>query len=123
MASTQKHSKLKKINFYRAKAIVLALFPITLLLLPATFFDKGRDICLFTILSGYKCWGCGITRACMHMIHLDFKTAEQYNKLVFIVLPILCGLLLAEFLRTINIIRKYDKIKERLVQQQSEEVQ
>jgi hypothetical protein len=96
-------------TFYKAKAFVLALFPLILILLPANAFDKGPDICLFTILSGYHCWGCGLTRACMHMIHLDFVTAEAYNRMVFIVLPMLCIMLAAEFVRTILRYRKLMK--------------
>jgi len=94
-------------TFYIAKASVLAIFPFMLLLLPVTTFDNGRDICLFTILSGYNCWGCGMTRACMHLIHLDLAGALGYNKLAFIVLPILCGLLLKDFSDTIKKIRSF----------------
>ncbi|PQJ11981.1 hypothetical protein CJD36_009325 [Flavipsychrobacter stenotrophus] len=108
MASTLTHYKYNP-TFYKAKAIVLALFPLVLLLLPADTFDNGKDFCLFTILSGYHCWGCGLTRACMHMIHLDFVTAEAYNIRVFIVLPMLCIMLLVEFVRTIMRYRKLMK--------------
>jgi hypothetical protein len=104
MAAMQKPSK-KRIysrKFYIAKASVLAIFPLVLLVLPAHFFDHGTDICLFTLLSGYSCWGCGITRACMHLIHLDFAAASNYNKLSFVVLPILCGLLVDDFRKTMK---------------------
>lgn len=94
-------------NFYIAKAIALAIFPIILLVLPKDFFDKGPEICVFTLLSGYKCWGCGMTRGCMHLIHLDFKAAWDFNEKAFVVLPIMCGLLLAEFIKTIKRIRNY----------------
>jgi Protein of unknown function (DUF2752) len=88
-------------SFYMAKAIVLAIFPLVLLLLPADFFDRGPDVCVFTLLSGYHCWGCGITRGCMHLIHLQWQKAYDYNKLTFIVLPILCGLVVADFRKSI----------------------
>ncbi len=94
-------------NFYIAKAIALAIFPIILLVLPKDAFDKGPDICLFTLISGYHCWGCGMTRGCMHLIHLDFQTAWDYNARVYIVLPILCSLLLVDFIKTIKKIRNY----------------
>jgi len=94
-------------TFYIAKASVLAIFPFVLLLLPVTTFDNGRDVCLFTILSGYHCWGCGMTRACMHLIHLDLAGALSYNKLAFIVLPILCFLLVKDFLDTLSKIRYF----------------
>ncbi len=86
--------------FYIAKAFALAIFPLILLILPATFFDKGPEMCLFTRFSGYHCPGCGMTRGCMHLIHLDFQTAWNYNKVCFVVLPIMCGLFIAEFRKT-----------------------
>lgn len=91
-----------------AKAFVLAIFPIVLLCLPADFFDSGRDICLLTILSGYHCWGCGLTRACMHLIHLDLGIALTYNKMSFVVLPILCGLVFQEFFKAV---KQYQSLK------------
>ncbi len=87
------------------KAIALVIFPLVLLILPATFFDTGNSLCLFTYLSGYSCPGCGMTRACMHLIHLEGAKALTYNKLSFIVLPILSGLLLKEFIDTVKLYR------------------
>ena len=63
--------------------------PITLLLLPKTYFDTGQSICPSIILIGKECPGCGLTRACMHLIHFDFAEAFQFNMLSFIVFPIL----------------------------------
>jgi hypothetical protein len=77
----------------------LILFPIVLLLLPATYFDKGHSICLITLVSGQECYGCGMTRSVMHMIHFDFSTAWNYNKIAFIVFPILCVLYLEVIVR------------------------
>ena len=36
-----------------------------------------------------QCWGCGLTRGMMHLIHLDFVGAYNYNKLSFLILPLL----------------------------------
>jgi len=55
--------------------------------MPADFFDTGTPVCLFTRLSGYSCYGCGMTRAMMHLLHLNFAIAWNYNKLSFIVFP------------------------------------
>lgn len=85
------------------------MFPLVLLLLPANFFDSGPDICLFTLATGFHCPGCGMTRACMHLIHLDYVPALYLNKKAFVVLPILCVLLLVDFIKTIKRIRNYDQ--------------
>ncbi len=63
--------------------------PITLLLLPATYFDNGESLCLSILLLGQECYACGMTRAMMHLIHLDFADAVYFNPISFLVLPLL----------------------------------
>jgi hypothetical protein len=71
------------------KLVLLILIPITLIILPANFFDNGKSVCLSVILLDIECYGCGITRAIMHLIHFDLEEVLYYNILSFIVLPIL----------------------------------
>ncbi len=71
------------------KLILLILIPITLLILPANFFDNGKSVCLSVMLFDIECYGFGITRAIMHLIHFDLEEALYFNSLSFIVLPIL----------------------------------
>jgi hypothetical protein len=63
--------------------------PLVLLLMPADSFDTGPTLCLSKLLAGIECFGCGMTRAIMHLIHLDFAAAAAYNKGCFIVFPVL----------------------------------
>jgi hypothetical protein len=84
------------------------MLPIVLLILPADFFDDGPSLCLSVILLNETCFGCGITRAIQHLIHFEFSTAAEYNKLSFIVLPILVYVW-ASFAYQIFI--KYKKLK------------
>lgn len=68
----------------------MIMIPVILIMLPADFFDHNEhSICLFTILSGIECWACGMTRACMHLIHLEPSIAWTFNKLSFISFPLL----------------------------------
>lgn len=69
--------------------LVMVVAPVVLLFLPATAFDNGPPLCLFTIAAGVECPGCGLTRAMMRLIHLDFEGAWALNKLIFIVAPAL----------------------------------
>lgn len=39
--------------------------------------------CIFKTLTGYICPGCGMTRAFLSIIHLDFKSAFNYNPMIF----------------------------------------
>ena len=77
----------------------LLLIPLVLLVLPADFFDTGRAVCLSVVLFGKTCYGCGITRAVHHLIHLEFLEAYNFNKLVVIVFPLISYLYLKEILR------------------------
>ena len=63
--------------------------PIVLIILPKDFFDKGDSYCLSVMLFDIECYGCGMTRAIMHLIHLDYEGAFVFNMLSFIVLPII----------------------------------
>ena len=73
-----------------------------LLILPADFFEKGQSICISVLLLHKQCYACGLTRGIMHLIHLDFKEAYQYNKLCFIVFPLLIVLIGFEFFKFIE---------------------
>ena len=43
--------------------------------------------CVFKTLFGIKCPGCGLTRAFIWLLELNFSKAFESNKLIFIVLP------------------------------------
>ena len=79
---------IKKLVFY-IRVWITILAPFVLLLLPADFFDKGESICLSKMLAGMECYACGMTRAVMHFIHFEFEEAWNFNKLSFIVVPLL----------------------------------
>lgn len=75
--------------FTIVKLAVIVITPIVLLILPANFFDDGESICLSQVLFKMECYACGMTRACMHLIHFEFEEAYAYHMLSFIVLPLL----------------------------------
>jgi hypothetical protein len=94
--------------FTISKLIFIVLTPVILLFLPANFFDNGRSVCLSQVLFGVECYGCGMTRAIMHLIHLDFENAFAYNMLSFIVLPLLIIIWIQWFFKEWRI---YGKLK------------
>lgn len=75
--------------FTVAKLVFIVATPIVLLILPATFFDTGKSLCLSQLLFNTECYACGMSRACMHLIHFDFEEAYAYNMASFIVFPLL----------------------------------
>jgi hypothetical protein len=76
----------------RATLLLIIAVPVVIFLLPIDFFDHGKPMCLSRIMFDMECYGCGLTRACKHLMHLDFESAFYYNMGSFIVLP-LVGLL------------------------------
>ena len=43
--------------------------------------------CVFKMITGLKCPGCGITRMIMAIFRLDFSAAFRSNQLLFVALP------------------------------------
>ena len=44
--------------------------------------------CPFWKLTGYVCPGCGVTRFCISLIHLDFAAAAGHNLALAVLLPV-----------------------------------
>ena len=78
-----------KFKIFLKKVFLILLLggPFFLLLLPSTFFDSGESLCISVYLFDLQCLGCGLTRGIMHLLHLDFKAAWEFNKLSFFILP------------------------------------
>jgi hypothetical protein len=71
------------------KSIGFSLLPIALYLVPLNWINHQHTICIYKNITGYDCYGCGITRAILSALHFQFQNAFNYNKLVVVVLPLL----------------------------------
>jgi len=97
-----------KLHYKKALLIFLIITPFILLILPKDFFDNGSSLCVSKLLTEKECYACGITRGIMHLIHLDFEKAYEYNMLSFIVFPLL-GLIWIQWI--VKEYKLYKKIK------------
>ena len=70
----------------------------------ALFYVKtGFGIpCVFHLVTGLQCPGCGITRMAVNLLKLDFAAAFSCNRAVFVMLPALAYLLCAKLYRYIR---------------------
>lgn len=61
----------------------------------AVFYTKtGFGIpCLFHLITGLNCPGCGVTRMLLYLVRLDFANAFRSNAVLFCMLPFLAILL------------------------------
>lgn len=85
------HSKFRVLQTWRLIKIgTMFVVPILLLALPKDYFDHGGPrLSLFEQLGMTGHYSQGLTRGSMHLLHLDFAGAAAYNKLCFIVVPLL----------------------------------
>lgn len=93
--------------FTIARLVLIVAVPVILLILPATFFDTGRSLCLSKVLFDFECYGCGMSRACMHLIHFNFEEAYAYNMLSFIVFPLLAIVWVQWFFKEWKLFKRY----------------
>ena len=68
---------------------LLFVSPLLLLSIPPNYFDYGKTQCLSVYLFNEKCYGCGMTKAIQHMIHGEFITGFEFNKIAILVFPLL----------------------------------
>ncbi len=74
----------------RLKKMVTFLCTLTIVAVLYSIFYSitGMGIpCLFRLKTGLMCPSCGITRMFVSMFDLDFKSAFEYNRLMFVLLP------------------------------------
>lgn len=94
-------------TYYHGRGIIvnrvlltcMILVPLVLLALPKDALDHGPAMCLSVLLFDMECYGCGLTRAGMRMIHFDFAGAMEFNKLALIAIPLVAVLYGQEILR------------------------
>ena len=84
---------------------ILIVIPGLFALAPIDQFDSGETVCLSRVFFDLECWGCGMTRALKHLICFDFEGAWGFNKLSFLVLPILTFGWAKEVLRVHSLVR------------------
>ncbi len=75
--------------FRLATILALLLIPIAGLSVPTEVFERGPEVCLFRLVAGIECWGCGMTRAISAVLHGELRQALTFNWRVAIVFPML----------------------------------
>ena len=72
------------------RAIAVVLLPLALYFIPReSLFEHTHTLCLVHNLTGEECWGCGMTRALVSLLYLDFDAAWAYHRGVVVVAPLL----------------------------------
>ena len=77
----------------QSKTTKIILFIITNIILLTALYIIPTDssilenLCIYKLILGKECWNCGMPRAFLALLHLDFNTALNYNNKVVIVFP------------------------------------
>lgn len=74
----------KKINRIFMFLCINILLLILLYNLP---METNHSLCIYKNITGKDCFNCGMTRAFLSILHLNFKRAIEYNWRVVIVFP------------------------------------
>ena len=74
------------------KKYLLIIFLIAYLIVSIVF--KPVIPCMFHVITGLYCPGCGVSRMLISILKLDFYQAFRYNPLLFIMLPFILALLI-----------------------------
>lgn len=94
-----KHYK-NKISFID---IVILLAPILIIIIRRLLLECGvQEVCLWKLLTGHECLGCGMMTAIFYMMKGEFLFAFHSNPLSFVVAPILLYCWLKYLIDVIN---------------------
>ncbi|HHG84447.1 MAG TPA: DUF2752 domain-containing protein [Bacteroidetes bacterium] len=103
----RKPSKQLLRKIFRFGKIGAYLFvPIFLLFQPTNYFDQGQSISLFELIGVENYYSKGITRGCMHLLHLDFAGAAAYNRLSFVIVPLLISIWAFSLYREVKVVNR-----------------
>ncbi|MGE8302559.1 MAG: DUF2752 domain-containing protein [Sphingobacterium paramultivorum] len=87
---------LKYLKYHWIYSLVLGYFGIAISLY--LFTDIHILVpCLWKAASGYDCPGCGLTTALIALLRLEFREAWLENPLIYMLVPLLTGLILRDF--------------------------
>ena len=72
------------------KKLIIILLPLLFYIVVRSLVEYSpTSICLFKLLTGHNCWGCGITRAFNELFQLNFIDAYNYNPRIIIIVPLM----------------------------------
>jgi len=86
-------------SYLKKRAIILLLIVgyATLLFLRSLGLNIWTPSCPISAYTKYECLGCGLNRAAMSLMQLDFERAWAFNPLIFLYVPLTFGLLFFDF--------------------------
>lgn len=91
--------------YVRIKIGCLLLIPFLVWSVDYHASDQDFSFCLFHLLTGHHCYGCGLTRGMSALMHGDFKAAYTLNRLNVITIPLIAYVYTLECLKSLKLAR------------------
>jgi hypothetical protein len=95
-----------KSYFNRFILIGLVVLPLILFFVDVDSVENNQSLCLSVVLFNQECYGCGMGRALINLLHFNILAAYHFNPLSLIVFPLLVFVWLKEILKKIRVLRK-----------------
>lgn len=84
MNQTDKNTSAKKLKYTRITKLLSYVKPVIICIAGAAFLFLMFDrLCIFSIITGFPCPGCGMSRALMLLLKGDFSGAWNMNPGIF----------------------------------------
>lgn len=84
-----------------SRVAMLLLAPVLVFCVDYHAGDKDFSFCLFKLLTGHRCYGCGLLRGLSAVLHLDPGAAVRLNPLNAVTIPVLGYLYIKSLLKLI----------------------
>jgi len=104
------HKRIKKVL-----TVSILLLTVGVIYTIVCFYTSFRVPCVFYLVTGLKCPGCGVTGMCLSLLKFDFQSAFLYNRVLFFMSPV--GAVIA-----IHYIYRYIKYGDRMLTKPSRAV-
>lgn len=91
----------------KSRAVKIGVFVVLLIVVAIFYFSinpstsKYMPRCLFLVVTGYKCPGCGCQRAVHSLLHGDFVAALRFNTFFVVAMPVMVLYLLNDYTKLI----------------------
>jgi len=103
MLNGEKHLPLEKnktADVILSKILFIIILGTLFFFIPKKYLGDTFPLCLYRIVFGKKCIGCGTTRAVWSVLHFQFYEAYAYNKMIILTFPLIIGSIIKWIIKT-----------------------
>jgi hypothetical protein len=93
-------------SYYNNLVLIgLVVLPLILFFIDVESIEKKQSLCFSVVFFNQECYGCGMGRALLNLLHFNFLAAYHFNPLSFIVFPMFTLIWIKELFEKIKTIK------------------